>query len=256
MIYLKTYVYAPHEIDFVILNLLEAYPHIDKFIVCEFNRKHTGHPKDFIFEGLLNMVPTDIADKLAYFKCDISKEAVFADTNEDAIHRVNEPLMRTYFTRCMPFNGDDVVISIDADEIIYGHIYPDLLDHVWEHGSGVLQLHQFMYKPTYLWKDHPFVAPTAALYRVGHTWRYEGTVFPTVAGCHFSWCMSVDAMIEKLFSYSHPQYRFCANRQLLEDAIREKTYPFDPTTPFTIEEIPLSSPLLPAFTSKVFHDPA
>ena len=52
MIYLKTYFYSPHEIKFLKLNLMEAYDYIDKFIICEYNMRHTGlsSKNDYIFE--------------------------------------------------------------------------------------------------------------------------------------------------------------------------------------------------------------
>ena len=49
-IYLKTYCYAPHEIEFVIANLSECYDHIEKMIVCEFDINHTGVKRDFEFQ--------------------------------------------------------------------------------------------------------------------------------------------------------------------------------------------------------------
>ena len=64
MIYLKTYFYAPHEIDYIYLNLCESYDFIDKFIVCEYNVYHTGREKEDIFEDWLKNIPDDKNDKL------------------------------------------------------------------------------------------------------------------------------------------------------------------------------------------------
>ena len=60
---------------------------------------------------------------------------------------------------------------------------------------------------------------------------------PEKAGCHFSWCMSPKEMVYKLDTYSHPQYRFCADEDLLTEAIEKKTYPFNRDEKFDIEEI-------------------
>lgn len=39
-----------------------------------------------------------------------------------------------------------------------------------------------------------------------------------------SWIMSVDYMINKLHSYSHPEYRKYADKELLTKAIQENIY--------------------------------
>jgi len=250
MIYLRTYFYAPHEMNFIVLNLLESYPYIDKFIVCEFNRTHTGQPKEYIFEKYSMKIPKDKIDKISYFKCDISSTAVFADHDEKAIHEINEPLMRGYFVKCVPMEDNDIIFSVDADEILYSDLYPEIIENVRRNGTTLLQLHQFMYKPTYFWTDCKFVAPTVALYKeykdkFPSNWRYDGKLFSRIAGCHFSWCMDIDSMISKLYSYGHPQYRFCADKKLLQDAVDNKKYPFDKNTAFNIEEKDLSDQVYP-----------
>ena len=63
-IYLKTYFYVEHEIKFLIMNLIEAYDHIDKFIICEHNRTHTGQPRDFIFEKYKDRFPEEMMDRM------------------------------------------------------------------------------------------------------------------------------------------------------------------------------------------------
>tara|TARA_R110002020_G_scaffold72542_7_gene186654 strand:+ start:21 stop:209 length:189 start_codon:yes stop_codon:yes gene_type:complete len=57
--------------------------------------------------------------------------------------------------------------------------------------------------------------------------------------------MSPDEMVYKLHTYSHPKYRFCANVDLLSDAIENKLYPFDDGTDFRIRELNPDDPVLP-----------
>jgi hypothetical protein len=57
--------------------------------------------------------------------------------------------------------------------------------------------------------------------------------------------MTVSEMIYKLHTYSHPQFRFCANEELLTNAINEKIYPFDLTEKFEIEELTDDSYIIP-----------
>jgi hypothetical protein len=250
MIYLKTYMYTPHEVDFIIANLEECYDHIDKMIVCEFDIHHTGMKREFEFEDLKERVPEHLRDKLDYHACSVYDHTARAYENEDAIHRVNEPVMRSWFTKLYNFEDDDIIISVDADEIIDKRKLPDIINQVNSNGIVKLKMRQFFYKKTYLWKNKDFTSAIATKYGMIHpkypnNWRDQGIVTQDYVGCHFSWCMNVDAMIHKLDTYSHPRYRFCAKRDLLEDAIENKKYPFDAGVNFHIEEISEDSVLLP-----------
>lgn len=246
MIYLKTYFYVKHEIKFLKLNLIEAYEHIDKFIICEFNRTHTGRPtKDgYIFENYINEFPEKLRDKILYLKCDISKEVVEAYNDEPAIHRVNEPLMRGYFVKKINLNDDDIIFSVDADEIIYGYKYPQLIELVNKHNLLQLTMYQMFYKPNYLWEGYDWTAPNVSKYKVYKNefpaqFRYDGhrgLEYKEKIGCHFSWCMSIDEMIYKLHTYSHPGQRHCAKKEIMEDAVKNKKFPFDDRE-FKIQEL-------------------
>ena len=52
-------------------------------------------------------------------------------------------------------------------------------------------------------------------------------------------------MINKLHTYSHPRYRFCADKDLLEKAIENKEYPFDRKAKFEIQELKSDDPIIP-----------
>ena len=242
--------YAPHEVDFIVANLEECYEHIDKMIVCGFDIHHTGVKREFEFEDLKDRVPEHLRDKLDYHACSVYDHTARAYENEDDIHRVNEPVMRSWFTKLYDFRDDDIIISIDADEIIDRRKLPYIIDQVNHNGIVRLKMRQFFYKKTYLWKNKDFTSAIATKYgsiqpKYPNNWRDQGMVTQDYVGCHFSWCMDVDAMIHKLDTYSHPRYRFCAKRDLLEDAIENKKYPFSDGTNFDIEELDLSDSRLP-----------
>ena len=250
MIYLKTYFYTEHEIKFLIMNLIESYNHIDKFIICEHNRTHTGQPRDFIFENHRKEFPEELMDKVIYLPCDISKSVVEAYDDEDAIHKINEPVMRSCFMTNMSFDDEDIIVSIDADEIIYREAWPYIISEVETKELVRLNLYQFFYKFTYLWEGKDFTSPIASKYKVFKhqypcNWRDVGQVVSKKVGCHFSWCMTPEEMVYKLHTYSHPRYRFCANEELLRKAIEDKTYPFDEEVDFNIVEIELDNEVLP-----------
>tara|TARA_B100002019_G_scaffold99984_1_gene86110 strand:+ start:9464 stop:10231 length:768 start_codon:yes stop_codon:yes gene_type:complete len=250
MIYLKTYCYAPHEVEFIIANLKECYDYIDKMIVCEFDINHTGVKRPFEYSDLKSLVPEELSDKLDYHACEVYDITARAYEDEAAIHGVNEPVMRSYFTKLYNFSDNDIIISIDADEILYGEQLPYIIEQVSKQGAVRLKLRQFFYKKTYLWEGRDFVSPIATYYGVmnpkfPNNWRDVGNVTKEYVGCHFSWCMGIEAMIHKLDTYSHPRYRFCADRDLLENSVANKTYPFDDNVSFDIRELPADDNLIP-----------
>ena len=251
-IYLKTHCYVPHEIEWIKANLEECYPFIDKMIVCEYDVTCTGVKRDFQFSNMKDLIPARLHDKLDYHACSISNQTVEAYNDESKIRNINDPLMRSWFTKLYDFAPNDIIISIDCDEIIYGDKISYIVEQVQKHGSVCLKQHQFFYKKNYLWKNKNWESAIATYYskinpKFPGNWRHGGHhITEEYVGCHFSWCMDVDAMIHKLHTYPHTvTYRFCAKRDILEDAIKNKKYPFDPGVNFNIEEISSDDERLP-----------
>ncbi len=242
--------YVPHEVDLVIANLEECHQHIDKMIVCEFDVYHTGEKRDFQFQSLKSLVPGHLRAKIDYHACHVYDFTERAYDDEDTIHRINEPVMRSYFTKLYTFSDDDIIISVDADEILYGEKLPYVLERVDSNGTVALKMRQFFYRPTYLWKNKIFRSGSATKYggipvKFPFNWRDMGVLTDDFVGCHFSWCMDTDAMIHKLHTYGHPRYRFCADKTVLDAAIRNREYPFDPTVPFDIEDLSIDDERIP-----------
>lgn len=243
--YFRTIFYAPHEIPFIKMNLWESYPHIDKFIIVEGNRTQVGEPREFIFENYLGRIPRELREKILYIPADISSQTLdCSETSDGTQMHKNEDVLWDCFEDHISLTGDDVVIAADADEIIYQHMYPIILRKLKRNAPFILPLHQFFYKMNYLWEDLTFWAPVSsyASYYVDkphpHRWRYEGTPFPFMAGCHFSWQLTIDEMIFKLKTYAHKDiYGHLAVPEILEKAVREKTYPFDPDRAFFVREL-------------------
>lgn len=249
-IYLKTYCYAPHEVEFISSNLEECYPHIDKMVVCEFDINHTGVKREFEYKDLKTKIPDHLSDKLDYHACEVYDITARAYDREDLIHKVNEPVMRSYFTKLYDFKPDDIIISVDADEIIYGDKIKYIIEQVKKYKIVALKLRQFFYKKTYLWKNKDFTSPIAAYYshinpKFPNNWRDIGRITEEYVGGHFSWCMTPDEMVHKLHTYSHPRYRFCAKKELLENAIENKKYPFDERVKFNIIELDANDKIIP-----------
>ena len=106
-----------------------------KMIVCEFDIHHTGVKRGFEFLDLKDRVPEHLQDKLDYHACEVFDETARAYDNENAIHAINEPVMRSYFTKLYNFMDDDIIISVDADEILYKEKLPYLLGEVEKYGT-------------------------------------------------------------------------------------------------------------------------
>jgi hypothetical protein len=241
MIYLKTIFSAPNEVKYLRLNLKEAFKYIDKFIICEFNRTHVGTERPLIFEQFIDQFTEEERQKIIYIGADISDQSVRAEGDSNLAHQ-NEQLMRGYFASQLDLNDNDIVFSVDADEIIFSQYYEKILDRLGIFTKAVrLQLHQFFYRINYLWSNNQFIAPTvckASYYKHKYPaqWRYDGKLFPQTVGCHFSWCITGDEMVSKLQSYAHQSdYGHLVNREILEEAIKNKTYPFDPNVDFCIK---------------------
>ncbi len=250
MIYLKTYFYTHLEIPYIIANLKECYNHIDKMIACEYNVHHTGMSRDFMFQDIKDHIPEQLRDKFDYHACDIKSHTVEAYDNENAIHAVNEPAMRGWFVKLYDLKPDDIVLSIDADEIFYRQKLDYLIDKVEKYGKIAAKMRQFFFKKTYLWKGKDWISPLAV--KVKHmditglgNWRDEGIPTEEYVGAHFSWCMSPKEMVHKLNTYSHPRYRHLANEEVLAKGIEDKKYIFDSSVHFDIEEIESNSELIP-----------
>lgn len=240
-VYLKTIFSTDSEYPFVTLNLLESYDYVDCFLVCEANRTHTGLPRDYIFD--IEKIPSSKRHKIKHIKMDVSKHTVVSPDDEQKCHAINEKYIRGSFVQEVSLKDDDIIFSVDADEIIYGHLYPELLDVVRKEQVIQLQLHQFFYKMNYYWVNNKFRAPIgvrAARYKniFPLDWRYDGSIYPVTAGCHFSWCMPVEELLLKMQNYAHAAaVSHLASKEILKNAIENKVYPFDLTRKFVIQEL-------------------
>lgn len=248
--YIKTYFYSEHEIQYINAMLEESKDYIDEVILCEFDIHHTGSKREFIFDTVKDQLVRDVT--YIPIECHGSNSVVETD-NEQQIHTINEPFMRSAFMKRMELDDEDIIVSVDADEIIYRESYVQVFNALSNHDCVRLPLNQFFYKHNYLWLDKEFNSPVACRYRhIKNSFpsniRDEGThCLTSKVGAHMSWCMSVDDMIKKLHRYGHPQYRGFADEAVLQDAIDTKTYPFNPSIDFRLRELDWSDARIPEY---------
>lgn len=262
---LRILVSSPHEFPFLRLNILESMERVDRILVCEANFTHTGKERELIFGELIEGLRREEKVKVEYLPLKLNNLIDWSHESGQLYHHI-ERLIRNRFSEETKIHKDDIVIAVDADEVIYEASY-DLIEKrlykSWMKKSKSLRLklHQFFYKLDYHWINCEFSSPVAA--KAGYflskgnaaQWRDEGEVSKFFAGCHFSWVMDVDQMLIKLQTYAHNDiYGQFANKQLLEFAIQNKEYPFDSKVNFKVEEIRKTSNIYPNRFREVFED--
>ena len=252
MIYIKTYCYSEHEIEFIDAQLTEANSFIDRFIVYEYNFTHQGEKKPYRLRTLIEKIKQKYPNKIIYRPIDL-EELIVKTNDENVIHTFNETIQRSFFFNdpLISLNQEDIIIDVDVDEIIYNSSYPIILKLAKLSPIPIgLRLNQFFYKTNYLWLNKYIKAPSIYSVRSlknksNHLYDFFKTPhvrdlfihYPFPVGAHLSWCMSPEMMIRKLNSYAHTKYKKYAQLNLLKDAIRNKEYIFDKNVKFHIAEL-------------------
>jgi hypothetical protein len=239
---LRTIVSSPHEIDFVRLNWLELKDLVDVFLITEADVTHSGIARDAIFESY---IPEEMKDcpKVKYVFCKIDKSKIKTEKTPENFHE-NEQLIRDCFRSSLKLEEDDIVISCDADEVLFKNRINMLIKKV-RFGkpfaeSYCLRLFQIIYRFTYFWKDCDFRGPTVSTARFflkqdKPQWRYEGRFTLIKSGTHFSWVMGLEDMLKKIRNYAHSsEFEHLANLNSLNAMVQDLTYPFEPQRNFTI----------------------
>jgi hypothetical protein len=240
---LRILVSDPSELNFVLMNCLESRKLVDRVLVVEHDYSHSGKPLRSNFLALESEI-----QKLSGNPCvevhflSIEKEVIKNAISSDEMH-FNENLIRKSFLKECNISTEDLIFAVDADEIIYRGFYRlvKLLRIILfrDDVSFSLMMHQFFYKMNYLWKEVRFRSPVLVSAKLAikdaNLLRDSGSLLPFWVGCHFSWQLTVEQMINKLKHYAHsPEYLHLANEETLKDAIENLKYPFDTERPFTI----------------------
>lgn len=247
-VYLKIIFSSLNEVKYIKMSLEESKGFVDKIIVTECNVTHTGQPRELFFGKLLEDGHTfseEEREKIVYIPGDLSKKARNAKNSSVDMH-YNETLIRGFFVKEMKLRGWDIVLAVDADEVIYHRFWPEILKPFrWYNINPALflELNTFFYKPSWLWEDCFFRAPTICRVwrywlKYPANWRYDGKKLGYNVGGHFSWNLTIDEMISKLSSYAHSaEYGHLAQRDILKNAIMNKEYPFNKNVNFHIKEL-------------------
>jgi hypothetical protein len=239
----RAIVSSPHELNFIKMSLAELRGVADHFLICEANITHTGEHRDFQFESLIKNDTFFNEFPVLYIPMDLIDDGEYWNNSSEVLH-ANEQKIRNGFSKFYVLNPADIVISVDADEVIHRRkalkYIRRLNRKILPRKSYSLRLHQVIFKVSYFWKNCDFRGPVicrAEFYGNDSNaqWRYGG--FPTFlkSGTHFSWVMSPSDMVAKILRYSHrKEYESFADIDILQQAIQAKKYVFDPKVNFRV----------------------
>lgn len=243
-VYLRVIVSSEAEFPWLLLQLREM-PSWVRMRVYEPDATNVGDAKEIVFADFVQSLSSEDKSRIDYRVLPVLDQMDLSGTDE-AIE-ANEQVVRHGFIDLFHFEPWDIVICVDADEIIYRESYLRIILFVMLFGEVQLGLRQFMFRANYLWRDYIFYAPTATFVRnywnkPRSHWRYKGRKLSRPVGGHFSFVLTVDQMMEKLSRYRHAleNARF-RDEKLLSDAIRDKVYIFEPDR--EIDFLELSGPL-------------
>lgn len=245
----KTTVANESEIPWLWMKFQEAASFADEIVVSEFDTTLSGRPKRFAFEDYVEEFQS-VFPQLTYLQGKKLSELVTdAETTEQ--HRYNETIFRGWFASQMRFRDSDIIVSTDADEVLYESTYRWIVEHFTPRTKGVrFGLHQMFYRPNYFWLGKRFVAPVALRFgayskKYPTNWRNQGAKLEGYWGVHFSWCMPLEEMMTKVKSYGHaPEHRHLDDVAIFREAVEKKIFPFDDRE-FDLVEVAHNSPLLP-----------
>jgi hypothetical protein len=257
---LRIIVSSPHELPFVVLNVLESVNKVDGIVLCEANYTHSGEKRQLIYGDLLRDLSPELKSRITYIPRELDR-FVRKDANTEEDLHFNEQLIRNSFAHKYTLSSSDVVVSLDADEIIYASAYEYIFQKLkfsFKTKCVRLNLRQFFYRLNYHWSNCNFNSPVATrasvfLNNENAQWRDYGPITKKHVGVHFSWVMEVEQMAKKLQTYAHKNlYAQYAHEDTLRSAIKNKKYIFDDSVPFQIVKIDYDSPMLPKSVRQVF----
>lgn len=265
--YIKKIISAENELKFIKLDLIESRKEVDNIILVEVNYTHSGLYKEYIDDQLFNsFFSEDDKKRIIRIKADISSLVRFNSIIPDDLH-FNERINRGIFSDYIDLNKNDIIFSLDADEVLYESSFSKIKSKIIEEDKGFLiKLHNLMYRPDYLCENYEFIAPTVckvkfynnpimrikSRFKKYKQWRYHGEILKDPMGVHFNWHLTPKEIMKKLVSYSHSDkfHNKIFDESYYYNLIKNKKY-IDEDVSFEIKKLDLRNEnILP----KSFYD--
>ena len=216
-VFLKTILTSRAELPFIIAQFLELENLIDRIVVIEPGFTHTGMPRERVgVADLIRLVPR-ISAKLDYVPIPMTGAVLQSVEDDEPSCHFNERLTRGLFLNYIELSPRDIVVSTDADEVLYARVVEQEIERIrskvfaWK--ATRLGLHQFVYRDDLLATGFRFGGPSIIgngryfLSQKSMHWRYAGKHLKEIAGCHFSWCQPIPDLLRKVATFAHaPDY--------------------------------------------------
>ncbi len=217
------------------LNILDKY--VDKFVIVEATRDHSGKKKKLNFDlkkftqfenKITYLIVDDIPEKVKNFKKGWSPNFFRENFNRNAISRA--------LTECSP---DDLIIISDADEI------PNLeiLNNINIKKFAIFKQKEFIYKLNLL-SSHDWNGSSICYkkYLKSPQWLRDRrftrrgflrkflfrTQFIENGGWHFSFLKSPADIVKKLNSYAHSEFSIFSDPDFIKENIEKRKFFIDP----------------------------
>jgi len=260
MVYLKTIFTKKSELDLIRIQILEIGHIIDNIILIEPSFNHNGSSRELIGFSDLFDLDQNLINKIIYVV--VPKFDFIKFSKEAKKHHYYETITRGFFAKQLNLKNSDIIISTDADEILYENIVSDyikkLKNSYFPIKRYVFDLYQFFYKYTLYSNTHSFIAP--GIYHYGSrfleidfylkgyiNWRYKGKIVKGKCGVHFSWIQPIEDLIYKALNWSHSS-EFSLNETEIRDKIRDdiktKQYSFR-EEPILLDVIEINNKIWP-----------
>lgn len=224
------------EIMLLEIRLKELDSVVDKFVLVEATRTHSGQPKKLYYDEIKdNDVFAPYKDKITH---------VVYDKSSHDIRKEEERLQRNYISVGLKgAKPDDIIIVSDADEIVDHRVVP-----IMEKCEVPTRLEMKMYYYYFNCRaNEDWLYPIFCRYR-DFSFAHDMRILQFAnglrkGGWHFSYLVPFDQIPKKLESFSHAEYDtdFYKNIDRLKSCVENNTDIFNrPEMTFTIE--PLDAP--------------
>lgn len=242
MVYLKTIFTKKSELDLIRLQILELGHLIDKIILIEPSFNHNGSSRKLVgFSDLFDLDQKTL-NKIIYVV--VPKLDFIKPSKDSKKHHYYETITRGFFVKQLKIKNSDIIISTDADEILYENIVCNYINKLksscFPIKRYVFDLYQFFYKYNLYSETHSFIAP--GIYHYGSrfleidfylkgiiNWRYKGKIVKGKSGVHFSWIQPIQDLVHKALNWSHSSEFSLSEKEIeykIQNDIKTKQYSF------------------------------
>lgn len=234
-----------NELELLLVRLKEHDPFVDKFVLLQGDRQHSGLEKPMYF-------PASDSRFSAFLNKIIVKNVELEKLPESAW--VNENKQRNAAFEGIDFKPNDIVFLSDLDEIVSRNHWPYLISSLEQNELLQVWLEAFYYKLNLKQKDQRWMHPkimkakhflnkklTATEIRL----NFQGAATPYPCGWHFSWLMDENRIQEKIRAFAHQEFNKPEfdNLKAIRDAIRRRRYLFHREMKLTAVKVDDSWPL-------------